>query len=151
MASALRSGPFINKEFITQHMKKFIFIIAAIVVTIACNTDPRLKLPQTGTFGTAFTADTTVTVAQVTEALLVGNNIPVKVTGTISQYCKGEGCWLTLKNDNGEDLFVEVKDKAFVLPHNIEHKTAVANGMAVRDTVEGKVQFSIVAVGIIIQ
>ncbi len=132
-------------------MKKLTFIIATIVMAIACNNDPRLKIPQTGTFGTAFTADTTLTVAQVTEALLVGNNIPVKVTGTISAYCKGEGCWLTLKNDDGEDLFVDVKDKAFVLPHNIENKTAIANGIAVRDTTDGKVQFSIVADGIIIQ
>jgi hypothetical protein len=132
-------------------MKKFTFILVTIVMAIACNNDPRMKLPQTGTFGTAFTADSTLTVSQVTDALLTGNNIPVKVSGTISQYCKGEGCWLTLKNDNGEDLFVEVKDKAFVLPHNIENKTATANGIAVRDTADGKVQFSIVADGITIQ
>ena len=30
------------------------------------------------------------------------------VTGLISEYCKGEGCWLTLENQGGEPLFVEV-------------------------------------------
>lgn len=132
-------------------MKHLACILIAAITLISCNNDPRSKLPQTGTFGTAFTADSVITVAQVTEALNIANNIPVKVTGTISQYCKGEGCWLTLKNPDGDDLFVEVKDKAFVLPHNIENKTAVANGIAKKDTVEGKIQLSIVADGIIIQ
>lgn len=123
-------------------------LIICLLLMGACNNDPRHKLKQTGTFGQAFAADTVMTVKQVSDALLTGNNIPVVVSGTITQYCKGEGCWLTLKNDDGEDLFVDVKDKAFVLPYNIEQKTATAHGVAKRDTVEGKIQLSIVADGI---
>jgi len=92
-----------------------------------------------------------LTVEQVISALNTGNDIPVKVTGTIEEYCKGEGCWLTLRNPDGEALFVEVKDKAFVLPHNIEGKTASVNGIAKKDTADGKVQLSIEADGIMIK
>lgn len=132
-------------------MKNLVYSIVLAVMVMACNTDPRLKMPQTGAFGEAFTADSTLTVTQVTEALATNNQIPVTVTGTVTQYCKGEGCWLTLKNDNGEDLFVEVKDKKFVLPHNLENKTATAHGLAVLDSADGKVQMSVVADGIVIQ
>ena len=132
-------------------MQKVIYSVVIALVLFSCNNDPRLKLPQTGAYGVNFSVDSTVTVKQVAEALILGNEIPVTVTGTISQYCKGEGCWLTLKNDDGEDLFVDVKDKAFVLPHNIENKTAIAHGIAKRDTVEGKIQLSVVADGIVIQ
>ncbi|MES2558357.1 MAG: DUF4920 domain-containing protein [Bacteroidota bacterium] len=132
-------------------MKYFLISLSFVLILAGCSNDPRLKLPQTGAYGVTFSADSTLTVKQVSEALITGNEIPVMVTGTISQYCKGEGCWLTLKNDDGEDLLIEVKDKAFVLPHNIENKMATARGLAKRDTVEGKVQLRVVADGIFIQ
>lgn len=134
-----------------MNMKNILWSCCLLLILGSCNNDPRLKIPQTGSFGVAFTADSNVTVKQVAEALMAGNEIPVTVSGTISQYCKGEGCWLTLKNDDGEDLFVDVKDKAFVLPHNIENKTAIAHGIAKRDTLEGKIQLSVVADGILIK
>lgn len=133
-------------------MKNLALILITALTLVACtNSDPRLKLSQTGTFGIAFKEDSMITVEQVVMALNKGNNIPVKVTGAIEEYCKGEGCWLTLKNPDGEALFVEVKDKAFVLPHNIESKTASVNGIAKKDTADGKVQLSIEADGIIIR
>jgi hypothetical protein len=133
-------------------MKNIAFILLTAIALTACtNSDPRLKMPQTGTFGTSFSEDSMVTVEQVIIALNTGNNIPVKVSGTIQEYCKGEGCWLTLKNPDGEALFVEVKDKAFVLPHNIENKTASVMGVAQKDTNGGKVEVKIVAEGIRIQ
>lgn len=133
-------------------MKKILVILALVTSIIGCNTDPRTKLEPTGTYGTAFDTTNPMTVADVTEILNMQNNIGLKATGTVAEYCKGEGCWLTLKNENGENVFVEVKDKAFVLPHNIEGKTAIVNGIASRDTSEeGKVQMTIVADGITLQ
>ncbi len=133
-------------------MKKLILILALVTGIIGCNTDPRTKLEPTGTYGTAFDTSNPMTVADLTEILNMQNNIALKATGTVAEYCKGEGCWLTLKNDNGENVFVEVKDKAFVLPHNIEGKTAIVNGVASRDTSEeGKVQMTILADGITLQ
>lgn len=132
-------------------MRKLVYAIVLASVVFACNNDPRLKILQTGSFGVAFSTDSTVTVKQVTDALSIGNDLPVTVTGTVTQYCKGEGCWLTLKSEDGEDLFVDVKDKAFVLPYNIENKTAIAHGVAKRDTLEGKIQLSVIADGILLK
>jgi uncharacterized lipoprotein NlpE involved in copper resistance len=133
-------------------MKKILLITAVILSVVACNNDPRVKLPQTGNFGTAFDTANAMNIADVETILNMTNHIGLKATGTVAQYCKGEGCWLTLKNENGEAVWVEVKDKAFVLPYNIDGKTAFVNGTASFDTTEdGKERIKIVADGIVLQ
>lgn len=132
-------------------MKKVFAIALLSISLLACNNDPRAKLPATGSFGQSVVADTVKTVSDVLTLLETGNNIPVKVTGTIDKYCKGEGCWLTLENKGSEPLFVEVENKAFVLPLNIEGKIATVQGNAVKETKDGKEEVRIIASGIIIQ
>jgi hypothetical protein len=134
-----------------KDMKKLIALMLIATAFAACNNDPRMKLPQTGNYGIAFTETNTITAEQLVQALDTTNNFAVQVTGTVSQYCKGEGCWLTLKNNNGDDVFVNVKDKAFVLPYNIEGKTAIINGIAIRDTSNEKTELSIEADGIVLK
>jgi hypothetical protein len=131
-------------------MKKSLFLIATIIIGIAaCNNDPRTKLPQSGPFGVVFDTTNSIAAESVDEVLDLGNNMGLKASGTIAQYCKGEGCWLTLKNKKGEEILVEVKDKAFVLPYNIDGKTAFVNGVATRETSEdGKSKITIEADGI---
>ena len=131
-------------------MKKllFIFCVAAI---ISCNNDPRSKLPQTGNFGATVSEDSLKTVNDVMAAFQTSENFPVKVTGTIQEYCKGEGCWLTLENKGGEALYVEVENKAFILPRNISGRIAVVNGLAVKEKVEGKTEIKILAKGILVK
>jgi hypothetical protein len=131
-------------------MKKILFALTLAAI-VACNTDPRTKLPQTGNFGVAIKDDSAKTVNDVLTALQTNTNFPVKVTGVIAEYCKGEGCWLTLENKSGEALLVEVENKAFVLPRNISGKIAVAEGMAVKEKTDGKTEVKIVAKGILIK
>lgn len=133
-------------------MKKLLVLATLAIFMVACSTDPRTKLPQTGSFGIAFDTSNATKVEDMEAVLFYGDNIGLKATGTIAQYCKGEGCWMTLKNTYGEEVLVEVKDKAFVLPFNIEGKTAVVNGVASKDTTEeGKPQMVIEADGIVLQ
>lgn len=132
-------------------MKKLTASIIITFVFFACNNDPRMKLPQTGSYGVSFTETTLLTTEQLAKALDSTNTISVQVSGTVSEYCKGEGCWLTLKNSDGEDVFVNVKDKAFVLPYNIEGKTAIINGTAIKDTSNEKTELSIEADGIVLK
>ena len=133
-------------------MKKLLVLAAIAIVMVACNNDPRTQLAPTGNFGVAFDTTNSIQVEEIESLLAIGNNIGLKATGTVSQYCKGEGCWLTLKNSAGEELLVAVKDKAFVLPFNIEGKTAIVNGVASTDTTEeGNPRILIEADGIVLQ
>lgn len=132
-------------------MKKLLFSLLVAAV-IGCNNDPRAKLPHTGNFGAAVLDDSAITVNDVLTAMKTTNEMPVKVTGVIAEYCKGEGCWLSLENHGGEPLFVEVEDKAFVLPHDISGKVAVVEGRAVKAQADGKKEETkVIARGILIK
>jgi UDP-N-acetylmuramyl pentapeptide synthase len=51
-------------------------------------------------------------------------------------------------NKNGKALFVEVENKAFVLPLNIEGKLATITGMVVKDTNTNKIKVLAKAINI---
>ncbi len=142
---------YLFRILISDTMKKHtaIFFITILFI-LGCNSDPRAKMPQTGEFGIAFTENEPKSVSDVIHLLDSGNNIPIQVSGVISNYCKGEGCWLTLKNENGEDLLIEIDSQAFVLPLHIENKTALVNGIAIKE-LEGDKKLSVHASGILIK
>ena len=131
---------------------KYLILTIATILVIGCNTDPRKDLPASGTFGSAVKEENVMTVNDVLTKLATENEFPVTVTGLIKEYCKHEGCWLTLENTGGEPLFVEVENKLFVLPHHIEGKVAVISGKATKSTNDaGKTEAKILASGILIK
>ena len=132
-------------------MKKLIYILFAALV-ISCNNDPRKDLPAAGNLGNEVTENDAITVNDALVKLNTENEFNATVTGLISEYCKGEGCWLTLENQGGEPLFVEVENKAFILPHNITGKVAVVRGKVSKTTNDsGKTEPMITAIGILIK
>lgn len=132
-------------------MKK-LFAFILVVVTLSCNTNPRDNIQQTGSFGNAVSSTSTQSVAEVVMQVAQHNLAGVvTVKGTIADYCKGEGCWLTLENKNGQPLFVEVENNAFVLPNNIAGKLADVQGVISFDTAQdGSITPKILANGITI-
>ena len=50
----------------------------------------------------------------------------------VTAICEKKGCWLTLKNDGGETVFVKMKDYAFFLPQSIIGKTVLMTADAER-------------------
>jgi len=138
-------------------MMKNLLLIIAIISIISCNNDPRAKLPQTGNFGTAVKEESVKTVEEFCKTIDSSNNAHVIVTGVIDEVCKGEGCWLSLHNQNGEALFVEIENKAFILPRNIIGKTAVVDGIGSKETIKDEkktgeiTELKITAKGILIK
>lgn len=130
-------------------MKKLLTIISCLFFAFACSNDPRSKLPQTGNFGEtienknyskeAISAYNTIEQTGISETGLF--------SGTIANYCKGEGCWLSIENGSKQPILVDIEDKAFVLPRKIEGKKAFVKGTMVKDSTEIK----ILAKGIVIQ
>jgi hypothetical protein len=132
-------------------MKK-LALIAVSVLLFACSTDNRNKLAPEGNYGLEVNTNEAITLTDALSKLDTTNDFEATVTGTIKEYCKGEGCWLTLENGENEPVFVEVKDKQFVLPHHIEGKTAIVNGVVSKTTNNiGKVEPKITASGILIK
>lgn len=113
-------------------------LVAAIIMTAvtACsNNSPkqtkntRENLPATGTFGQPFNDSIFYSAESIIERLKTENEFDVTVAGTILNYCRGEGCWITLTAGQSE-LLVETKNKSFALPLNISDKKAIVHGVA---------------------
>lgn len=135
-------------------MKKSIvaLLLFPIFLYSCADGDPRNKLPQSGQFGETVNESEAITTEQLMDKMTGMTELKTTVSGTIDEYCKGEGCWLTLKNPKGEALFVEVENKAFVLPHQISGKEAVVSGTAMIDTTEeGKIEVVMMANGVLIK
>jgi hypothetical protein len=130
-------------------VKKLLTIISCLFFAFACSNDPRSKLPQTGNFGEKIetTNDSKDAITAYNTIELSGINDTGIFSGTITNYCKGEGCWLSLENDSKQPILVDIENKMFVLPRKIEGKKVYIKGTIVEDGNEIK----IVAKGILIQ
>ncbi|MFN5544315.1 MAG: DUF4920 domain-containing protein [Bacteroidota bacterium] len=132
---------------------KNLFLTAIVLFTlISCNNNPRKSLPQTGAFGKTLADTAAMTTEQLMDVMTLTTEMKGNVKGIIDEYCKGEGCWLTLKNSKGDPLMVEIEDKAFVLPYDINGKVAIISGTAITDTTEdGRIEVVMFADGVLIK
>lgn len=133
-------------------MKK-LFLTTVVLFTLSyCNNNPRKNLPQTGNFGKTITDTAAITTEQLINMMTLTAELKGNVKGVIDEYCKGEGCWLSLENTKGEPLLVEIENKAFALPYNIDGKEAIVSGTAIIDTTEnGKIEVVMFADGVLIK
>ena len=124
---------------------KIIFTLLIICFIGACNSNSRKNIPKTGNFGEVLNLNDTFYLAKDT----INQNKKL-FKGEISNYCKGEGCWLTLKNENGKPVLVEIQNKSFALPLDINGSEAYIKGVMMY-TASEKYDYKIIATGITIK
>lgn len=56
-----------------------------------------------------------------------------KVKGTILEVCQMKGCWMTLQNEQGQNVRVTFKDYAFFVPKDISGSEVVLEGVAYKE------------------
>ena len=66
---------------------------------------------------------------------LKGGEEFVIVEGTVTGVCQTMGCWLVLRDDQGKELFVQMKDHSFFVPRNAAGHAARAWGRAEKEVV----------------
>jgi hypothetical protein len=124
----------------------FLFLVAGLSgIFSSCGGNSRTSIPKTGSFGEAIDLSSKFYKANDT------SNLKEQLfTGEIINYCKGEGCWLSLKNEKGKPVLVEVKDKSFVLPMEINGSKAYIKG-ELKYSPSEKYDYKIIASGITIK
>lgn len=112
-------------------MKKLITIAAALLVT-----NIAIAQEAQGTFyGQKFEQGRSMDVAQFSQAIKATEKLKdIRVAGTIEQVCQSAGCWVRLKNPNGESIFVKFKDH-FTIPKDLAGANVVVYGNASKKTV----------------
>jgi hypothetical protein len=126
-------------------VKISILCFSIVTFFVSCSSNSRSSIPKTGSFGEQIDLNSTFYNPGDTQNL--GQTL---FTGEIVNYCKGEGCWLSLKNENGKPILVEIKDKQFILPLDINGSNAFIKG-ELQYVHADKYDFKIIASGITIK
>ena len=120
-------------------MKKILFVALTALAFTACETAPKegekttettVKTDSLQYFGEKITEDGALPVEQIATLLKDTTAAVAKLTGTVTAACQTKGCWMTLKNPQGDDLRITFKDYAFFVPKDCAGKTAIIDGIA---------------------
>jgi hypothetical protein len=126
-------------------MKK-IFLSAIVALTLAScgnNSDPKQETTpvdstsvkvdsnvQAQYFGAKITEEGAIALAELKGAMGEKKELSTKVMGEVEAVCQKKGCWMNIKNAEGESMRVTFKDYAFFMPMDCSGKTAIVEGMA---------------------
>jgi len=115
-------------------MKKL--FIPLLAIALASSAVPAAAKKKGKLYGAEFSSSNLIPAAELSGKMGTSTSLPgVVVSGTIAQVCQAEGCWIKLKNEAGEDVFVKFKDHAFLVPKDLAGRRAVVSGTAVKKTV----------------
>lgn len=124
-------------------MKKyFLLFMSTGILLYSCQSDTESKEENTeevavttdSTYGTSFTPDGAITVSEFNSEMSDKDSMDnVVVIGELSEVCQKMGCWVKMKNDDGEDIFVKFKGHDFFVPKDYAGKQAIVKGTATRE------------------
>lgn len=80
-------------------------------------------------FGAMVNKDNSTSVAMAISSLGNEASKEVKIYGKITEVCQKKGCWITLENKDGEDIWVKFKDYGFFAPMNAAGEMGTFNGV----------------------
>lgn len=104
-------------------MKKLnVFFIGIVMLLFtACN------MPQPNELGEKFETQQPMSIDDLLAELQTKPSVNnVQIQGTIYKSCMSEGCWFILKDKNGNEFYIDVKDKKFRLPNTSAGKDIIA-------------------------
>jgi hypothetical protein len=106
-------------------------ILLAIAVLVSVSAAAQIKPAAKGvTYGAKTTKKGAVEVTTLKEKLDETSSFTGKVKGKITSVCEKKGCWMKLKQENGEYIRITFKDYAFFMPQDIVGKQVVLDGVA---------------------
>ena len=116
-------------------MKK-IFLLAALTLALGAGAQEKEKVQAAkGVIYGAVKEGKDAVAPDELKDKLVDNQFDGLVKAKVGEVCQAEGCWMKLKNPEGQDIFVKFKDHAFLIPKDLAGHSAVVYGTAIRKTV----------------
>lgn len=93
-------------------------------------------LNDAGGYGEVITADGAMTTDQLIAAMDDVEEMPAKVSGTVTAACQMSGCWMKLPYGQEGEMRVAFKDYGFFVPKDLAGTTVVVEGIAKRTMVD---------------
>ncbi len=81
-------------------------------------------------FGEKIDAKGITPIKEVISQLSPDKEVQAKIKGDITAVCQMKGCWMRVKDMEGNEFFVRFKDYGFFMPKDAAGKTAVLRGKA---------------------
>jgi hypothetical protein len=127
-------------------MKKILLLASVAAIFTACGGDASKQAPVADSLQTApaaqsneaiaeyygekITADSALALSELAGLMGDKKELNVKLTGEIEAVCQKKGCWMEIKNPNGEAMRVTFKDYGFFMPKDASGRTAIMEGVA---------------------
>ncbi len=91
---------------------------------------------QDGTlYGKKFDSKKAITTSELKKNMGNKEEMSVVIEGEIAEVCQVAGCWITLKNEAGDNVFVKIKEHQFEIPKDMAGRKAYVAGTAITKTV----------------
>lgn len=85
-------------------------------------------------YGQSFAKDNAIPVSQMLNDISGQDSIDeVVVEGELTEVCQKMGCWVKLKNEQGDDIFVKFRDHEFFAPKDAAGSHVYIKGKAMRE------------------
>lgn len=112
-------------------MKRIALTLAVILGSYIVNAQaPAGKANVGDSYGKKIDEKGAIAISELPVLLTTKDTIAVKIKAQALSSCANKGCWMTLKIDEKNEVFVKMKDYAFFVPTAISGKNVVLEGIA---------------------
>jgi len=114
-------------------MKKYFLISMVAFLMAACAGKQETIVEEVlyNTYGEVISEDGALGLAVLDEKLSNADSVEIKLKATIDKTCEKKGCWMTVTDENGNEIRVTFKDYGFFVPtEGAEGKEVVISGYA---------------------
>ncbi len=109
-------------------MKQLLMATAFFVCTAGM---AQIKPAATGVvYGAKTSGKGAIEVVQLETKMSNGKPYKGRVKGVVTSVCEKKGCWMKLKQADGEGIMIRFKDYGFFMPQDIVGKEVVLDGVA---------------------
>ncbi len=125
-------------------MKKTLTILSIAVILFSCNqkNEETENVKNTNAekvnkqkFGADITEEGAVSASELLALMKGKDSLSVKLKGTIEDVCQKKGCWMDVKLDEDNSVFVRFKDYEFFVPKDAAGNEVIMEGYAFLDTI----------------
>ena len=109
-----------------------------IFCTFTATAQERIPAQKGSVYGADFSKKKIIQAKEFNKKIVDSNKVAVQMKGTVLDVCPKKGCWMNVAMNNGDTLFVKMKDYAFFVPDNLKGKDILLDGVAYKETTSVK-------------
>lgn len=104
---------------------------AAVLLVVLCQVSCKQETIKGDYFGEEFKISNKVDKTSAPyEGLVATDTLQTQIMGEVTEVCQAKGCWMKVKLDSEDEVFVRFKDYGFFVPKDAAGKKVVMNGAA---------------------